>query len=324
VGKSRLLAGLVAERLRREPGTKVAHLDAETFATECVEAAGPADGGWPALRSRFRAVDLFVLEDLEGLRRTPWVLDELAHTLDALDASGAAVAVSARSAPGTWPHREWPARLVSRLRGGVIVRLAPPGLASRRRYVLYRAGQQGLALQAEAVERLAQAADGYRTLDGWFARLALEVRLELKPQTRGEAGRTVRDGLRSPGARQPDARPLDSQTVAAILAEETLLAKPVATIDAIARAVATRFGVRLGTLRGPSRRASVVEARHLAMHLARNLNGSSFAVIGAYFGGRDPATVRHACKAAVNRISADPALAAVLATIGQPWQKSDS
>ena len=32
VGKSRLLAGLVAERLRRQPGSTVAHLDAETFA----------------------------------------------------------------------------------------------------------------------------------------------------------------------------------------------------------------------------------------------------------------------------------------------------
>ncbi len=43
VGKSRLLAGLVAERLLREPGAAVAHLDAETFAASYAEAAG--DGG---------------------------------------------------------------------------------------------------------------------------------------------------------------------------------------------------------------------------------------------------------------------------------------
>ena len=40
VGKSRLLAGLVAERLRREPGAAVAHLDAEAFGSACVEAGG--------------------------------------------------------------------------------------------------------------------------------------------------------------------------------------------------------------------------------------------------------------------------------------------
>src|SRR5437870_5559009 len=34
-GKSRLLAGLVAERLRRQPGSAVAHLDAEAFVAAC-------------------------------------------------------------------------------------------------------------------------------------------------------------------------------------------------------------------------------------------------------------------------------------------------
>src|SRR5438128_582359 len=82
-----------------------------------------------------------------------------------------AVAVSARSAPGTWPRREWPAGLVNRLLGGLTARVDPPGLAARRRYVLHGAGQHGLTLPAEAIERLAWAADGYRTLDGWLSRL---------------------------------------------------------------------------------------------------------------------------------------------------------
>ncbi len=157
VGKSRLLAGLVAERLRRLPGTAVAHLDAESFAEACVEAAGePGVGGWSALRGRFRAVDLFVLEDLEGLERAPMAHDELAHTLDALEISGATVAVSTRAAPGTWPRLGWPTRFVNRLQGGLAARIDPPGLASRRRYVLQHASGQGLALQAEAVETIAR------------------------------------------------------------------------------------------------------------------------------------------------------------------------
>jgi chromosomal replication initiator protein len=304
VGKSRLLAGLVAERLRREPGAAVAHLDAETFAATYAEASAESStgDGWSALRGRLRTVDLLILEDLEGLLRAPGARDELAHTLDALDASGAAVAVSARTAPGTWPRREWPGRLISRLQGGLTARIDPPGPASRRRYVLSRAGAHGLTLQAEAVERLAAAADGYRTLDGWLARLALEARI----------------GSKSVGARIKS-RGLDAQTVAAILAEETLLADPAASVAAIARAVAVRFGVRIGLVRGPSRRASVIEARHLAMYLARTHTGASFAAIGAYFGGRDPATVRHACRAARERLDADPALAAVAAAIaGDP------
>ena len=96
------------------------------------------------------------------------------------------------------------------------------------------------------------------------------------------------------------------------------------SIESIARSVAARFGVRLGLLRGPSRRASVVAARHLAMHLARALTGSSFAAIGAYFGDRDPATVRHACRAAADRLAADPALAAVAAAIAAEGSKNET
>ncbi len=249
VGKSRLLAGLVAERLRREPGTVVAHLDAETFAASYAEAAGSTgDGsgdGWPALRARLREADLLILEDLEGLARAPSARDELAHTLDALEAAGASVAVSARTAPGTWPRREWPVRLLSRLQGGLTARIDPPGLAARRRYVLNRAGPHGLTLLADAVERLASAADGYRTLDGWLARLALEARIGSE-----HAGAIVR------------ARALDAVTVNAILAEEALLAGPAASIDGIARSVAARFGVRLGA--DPGAEPSVVGRRGAA------------------------------------------------------------
>ena len=67
-------------------------------------------------------------------------------------------------------------------------------------------------------------------------------------------------------------------------------------------AVATRFAVRVSALRGPGRQTSIVEARHLAMYLARLHTGLSYAAIGAYFGGRDPATVRHACKATAGRL----------------------
>jgi chromosomal replication initiator protein len=104
VGKSRLLAGLVAERLARHPGAAVAHLTAEAFAAACAEAASRPDG-WAELRARFRALDLFVLEDVHALERAPLALAELAPTLDALADAGAAVAVSAREGPAQW--RGW-------------------------------------------------------------------------------------------------------------------------------------------------------------------------------------------------------------------------
>ena len=281
-GKSRVLAGLVGERLLRAPGSSLAHLEAEAFAAACAEAAG-RPGGWAEVRGRFRAVGLFVLEDVHALERAPLALAELAHTLDALFDAGAAVAVSAREAPRHW--RGWPPRLVNRFVGGLSVRVDPPGPASRRRYLLDRARARKIPLAAEAVDLLADRADGYRTLDGWLARLALAARVDRRPLDRALAEAALDDDGGAP-------------------------ASP--TIDRLAREVAATFGLTLRDLRGPTRRAHVAGPRHLAMLLARERTGLSFRSVGAYFGGRDAATVRHACKAAAHRLDADPALAAAV------------
>jgi chromosomal replication initiator protein len=295
VGKSRLLTGLVGECVQRRPGSAVAHLHAEAFAAVCAEAAGQS-GGWIELRARFRRLDLFVLEDLHVLAKAPLALGELVHTLDALDEAGAAVAISAPAGPGQWLAMGWPQRLVNRLIGGLTVRVDPPGLASRRRFVLERARRRGLALSADAVEALAAAGDGYRVLEGWLARLALVSRIE-----------------------QPR-RPLEQGLVTTLIAEELETTGYQVCIDEIARAVAGYFRVRLGDLRGVTRRRTVVAPRHLAIYLARTLTGRSYRAIGAYFGGRDAATVRHACRATVARLASDPPLLAAATALRRRWQ----
>jgi chromosomal replication initiator protein len=294
-GKSRLLGGLVAEWLRRRPDSAVGHVDAEEFVAACADAAAKP-GGWSELRSRFRDLDLFVLEELHELDRAPLALTELVATLDALEAAGAIVAVSARSGPGEWSG--WPRRLVNRLRGGLALRVDPPGPALRRRYLLARAQERGLRLSADAVEALAETADGFRTLDGWLAELALSARIGREPS------------------------PLGRRAIEPILAVVTE-SRPPLTVRQIAHDVARAFGVSVRDLRSASRRPAVVGPRQIAMHLARELTSLSFQSIGNYFGGRDPATVRHSCRTAAGRIDADPALAAAAAVLRNRWHRAE-
>ena len=191
-----------------------------------------------------------------------------------------------------------------------MVRIDPPGLVLKRRYVLEQARLKGLALSAEATEILAATADGYRTLNGWLSRLALQTKVG--PNSSQFPGRL--SGGSRPGS--PLAL-IDLPAVTAILREETELLTSRLTVEQIARAVAERFRVRLSAMRGPSRETSVVEARHLAMYLTRLYTNLSFAAIGAHFGRRDLATVRHACKVTAGRLNANPALAAVVASFSR-------
>jgi chromosomal replication initiator protein len=291
VGKSRLLEGLLGEFLQRHPGAAVALMGADEFAAACNAAADRDDtAGWAALRDRVRQVDLLALDDLAGLARAPLALAELSHTLDALESAGAALVVTARDAPAHWQGIL--PRLASRFTAGLAVRLDPPALATRRRYLLERARARRLTLAADAIDACAQAADSYPALDGLLTRLALESR--------------------------SSRRPLDHRLAAEALDEPGVTAAPVRIAD-VARAVASRFQVPLRDLRGPSRRAAVVQPRHLAIYLARQYTGLSIAAIGAYFGGRDTKTIRHAIQAAAARLDADPAQAAVAQTLAAAW-----
>ena len=289
VGKSRLLAGLVAEVLARRPGASVARLEATEFAARCREAAD-TPGGWAEVRAAFRHVDLFIIEDVQVLDRSPYALDELAHTLDALDAAGASVAASARGAPARWEG--WPDRLVSRFLGGLAVGVDRPGVESRRRYVLDQSRRRGVRLSAEAVDALADRADGYRGIDGLLARLGLESRGEVAP--------------------------LPSERVGAIADEDPSTGSP--TVERIVAEVAAAYGLKPRDLRSASRRAALVAPRHLAMLLARERSGLSFAAIGSYLGGRDPASVRHGCKAAAGRLAGDAAMAGVAEGLRRGWR----
>ena len=248
VGKSRLLAGLVAERLRREPGSAVAHLDAETFAASYAEApARPGTGdGWSALRDRLRAVDLLVLEDLEGLARRP---------------------VGARRA-GAYARR---ARGRRRRRGGLGADgawdLAAPGVAgpadqpaAGRPDRADRPARAGLAPPlcppaAPATHGLSAPGRGRRAARRGRRRLPHPRRLARPARARSP------DRVEAAAARQGPRASTRRPSPPSWPRRRSWPSRP-STIDAIARSVAARFGVRLGA--GPRAQPAGVGRRGAA------------------------------------------------------------
>ena len=75
------------------------------------------------------------------------------------------------------------------------------------------------------------------------------------------------------------------------------------TIAHIQESVAEHFKLAPSDLTGASRIATVVWARQLAVHLSRELTDASLQRIGEAFGGRNHATVLHACRRVADRIS---------------------
>lgn len=81
------------------------------------------------------------------------------------------------------------------------------------------------------------------------------------------------------------------------------------SLAAIIRTTARRHGITPAAITGPGRARATVEARNLAMYLARRITGRSYGAIGASFGGRDHTTVMRGVKAVTDRLAMDAAFA---------------
>ena len=68
------------------------------------------------------------------------------------------------------------------------------------------------------------------------------------------------------------------------------------SIQAIQKEVCHAYGVSLEALPGATKSRPLVIARQVSMYLGRKLTGSTYASIGASFGGRDHSTVIYACR----------------------------
>jgi chromosomal replication initiator protein len=77
------------------------------------------------------------------------------------------------------------------------------------------------------------------------------------------------------------------------------------SIPQIQAAVAAHYGLAVAELLSSSRAARIAWPRQLAIYLAREYTATSLQTIGEAFGGRNHATVLHACKRVSERLAND-------------------
>ena len=77
------------------------------------------------------------------------------------------------------------------------------------------------------------------------------------------------------------------------------------SIDYIQKVVCDYFNLAMDVLKSKTRKREVVQARQIAMYFAKQLTKSSLATIGMHCGGKDHATVLHACRTVNNLMDTD-------------------
>jgi chromosomal replication initiator protein len=257
----------------------VEYFTAADFGREA-QAAAAEDrlGEWQA---RIRGLQFLVIEDVHRLRPRSTIHQELRHAIDAILENGGVIVITAQREPAALTQLD--PGLRDRLAAGLTVRLQRPGLAAREAILRVAANARGVIFEENQFAQLARReAATPAELIGRLQKTSGSLPLA------GRAGEGVEAGTRSTSSSQPEQ---GGQTLKHIIA-----------------VTARYFTVTQAALTGPSRRTSLVQARNIIVHLARQLTDLSYAEIGRSLGGRDHTTIMHADRRLAEQREHDPAI----------------
>lgn len=273
-GKTHLLRAVAgaARRAKRS----VVLCTAEQFTSAYVQAIH--GNGLPSFRNQYRAVDYFILDDLQFLQGKRATVVEFLYTVDALLRDGKQVVLAADRRPEAL--REIGPELVARLQGGNVCEIQPPDYQTRLEIVTKMAKRLGVKAPIEVLRYVASRLTGHvRELSGALCRLqatacALEESISL-PMAEKALADLVLQNARSVG------------------------------LGDIEKAVCEVVGLDDQSLQTSQKAKRLNYPRMLAMWLARKHTRIALTEIGRFFGGRTHSTVISAQKRVENWLATD-------------------
>jgi chromosomal replication initiator protein len=266
LGKTHLLHAIGHYAQSLYDGARVRYVSSEEFTNDFINSIRDhkADG----FRSRYRAVDILLVDDIQFLEGKEQTQEEFFHTFNTLHNANKQIVISSDRAPKQLVTLE--DRLRNRFEWGLITDVQPPELETRIAILRKKAIQEGLAAPPEVLEYIAsRISTNIRELEGALIRVTAFASLNRQSVDLQLAEVVLKD----------------------LITEDAGSEITVATIMA---STAAYFGLSIDDLCGGSRSRVLVTARQIAMYLCRELTDMSLPKIGQQFGGRDHTTVMHA------------------------------
>ncbi len=262
LGKTHLLEGIGHALRQAHPARNVLQLTAEAFTNSFLEAM--RGGNLSGFRTRFRTAGGLIVDEVHFLAAKRATQDEFLHTFNALIDKGAPIILSADQHPRLISRLT--DELVTRFLGGMVVKIDPPDLATRRAILQARAAARGVNVPEPVIGYIAEhLRTSIRELEGALYTVIAQAVLTGKRLDLNVARAALMDTIRH-----------TVQTVA---------------LRDVERVVCQHFQISAEALRSDRRSRALAYPRMLAMYLARKHTGAAFSEIGRYYGGRNHSTV---------------------------------
>jgi len=279
LGKTHLMHAIGHEVLARDPTRRVAYISSEQFTNELVTSI--REGAMAAFRSRYRELDLLLVDDTHFVEGKESTQEEFFHTFNALYDAQRQIVLTSDRPPKEMARLE--ERLVSRFEWGLVVDVRPPDYETRMAILRKKADDDGLRIDDEVIEFIAHSCTAsVRELEGAVIKLLAYSSLTNQDMSLTLARTALRGMLRKPQAPGPVQSP-----------------------ERIRELVARRWRVRPDALESKRRTKDVTVPRQVAMYLIKETLGISLVRIGELFGGRDHSTVIHSIRKVEEEMARD-------------------
>jgi chromosomal replication initiator protein len=226
----------------------------------------------------YQMIDVLIIDDIQFLAGKERTQDVFFHIFNHLHQNSKQIILTSDKPPVDLQGMEQ--RLLSRFKWGLSADLQIPDLETRIAILKKKMYVDGIELPNEITEYVAMSiTNNVRELEGALISIIAQSSLNKKPITLELAKQMIDKFVKN--------------TVHEI------------SIDYIQKVVCDYFDLPLEVLKSKTRKREVVQARQLAMYFSKSMTKSSLSNIGIHCGGKDHATVLHACRTVNNLMETD-------------------
>ena len=264
MGKTHLMQAIGHEVKRRNPHSSIMYVSGEKFTNEMINSV--RYDKMTGFRDRFRTVDVLLIDDIQFLAGKERTQEEFFHTFNALHESMKQIVIASDRPPKELANFE--DRLRSRFEWGLIADIQPPDLETKVAILQKKAESEQTVLPTDVAMFIAgNVRTNVRELEGALIRLIAWCSMHHVDITLATTQQCLKQFI------------------------DTQVRK--VTIEAIQRAVAESFGMKISEIKQKNNSRQIVVPRQIAMYLAKQLTEASLPEIGRQFGGKHHTTVMH-------------------------------
>jgi chromosomal replication initiator protein len=236
----------------------------------------------------YQTIDVLIIDDIQEFAGVTKTQNTFFHIFNHLHQNGKQLILTSDREPILLQGME--ERLLTRFKWGMVAELEKPTIELRKDILRNKLNRDGLQFPAEVIDYIAENVhESVRDLEGVIISIM--------------AHSTVYN------------KEIDLDLAQRILSKIVRNETKVITIDSIIETVCRHFEVDTSVIHTNSRRREIVQARQIAMYLAKEHTDSSSSKIGQLIGRKDHATVLYAHKVVKQLSEVDKVFRADLQTI---------